>query len=468
MTPMTSLRLRIELRDVVPAVWREVTVPADLPLPDVHEVIQASMGWENAHLHAFASGGGEHWSSSPRWELSDPEGPEGALPEERASLKDVAGAVGDRFTYLYDFGDNWEHLVTVIATHEDDGETPSAPPVALLDGAGPCPPEDCGGVPGFESLIGWIADLEAGRPLDDWAQESLQWLAGSLDADALRRALMYDPVAAAERVRIVSMPLPALRPDLAALLARDPGGRNGALHAMVVQADLGAAAALDDAQCAALTDNLRWFLDLVGTDGLPLTPAGYLKPAVAQQVAARLGLQHEWIGTMRREDQTWPVLAFRESTTLLGLTRKLKGTLRLSRTGAALADDPRGLVAHLVQRLPLGRVRFDQEGGLVLLLALAGREPEGDDDGDGDSERQDLDAALDRAGEALTSLGWSLDGAPIPSGTLLREVAATTAVLEQSGIVTSRRAIRGGLRPTEAGQAFLRLVLTGAEAAVRP
>jgi hypothetical protein len=156
------LQVRITLEDVYdPPVWRQVLIPAAYPLSRVHRVIQAAMGWENCHLHAFQIG---KTSYGP-----DPEGELGYADETKARLADVARA-GTRIGYEYDFGDGWEHEIVVEArTVAEAGKTYPA----CIAGEGACPPEDSGGAYGFEEL----KQLLAGPPsaereeMREWAGE---------------------------------------------------------------------------------------------------------------------------------------------------------------------------------------------------------------------------------------------------------------------------------------------------------
>jgi Plasmid pRiA4b ORF-3-like protein len=136
------LRVRITLADVTdPPVWRRVLIPAGYTLDRVHAVIQAAMGWQNSHLHQFMIGDHEYGRSTPDegYEVSD---------ETQFQLGDVVRA-GDRIGYEYDFGDGWEHEVVIEAATE--AEMGAVYP-ACVDGEGACPPEDCGGAPGFADL----------------------------------------------------------------------------------------------------------------------------------------------------------------------------------------------------------------------------------------------------------------------------------------------------------------------------
>lgn len=160
---MTWYRVRVDLLETTPAIWREVLVPADLPLPAFSTVLQAAMGWENSHLHSFARTAESHWQSRPRWAMDVPgeplEGPH-ELPERDATVATLLGTPGDQATYLYDFGDDWEHLLTLgeILDSGASAVVDLASPV-LTQGEGVCPPEDSGGVGGYDQILESVAAL---------------------------------------------------------------------------------------------------------------------------------------------------------------------------------------------------------------------------------------------------------------------------------------------------------------------
>jgi hypothetical protein len=174
------LQVRITLRDVDdPSVWRQVLIPAAYSLARVHLVIQAAMGWENYHMHAFQIGKTTYGF--------DPDGELGHSDETKVRLADVA-RVGTRISYEYDFGDGWEHelVVEARAVAEADRIYP-----ACIAGQGACPPEDSGGAYGFESL----KELLAGPPSAE-RDEMREW-AGD-DYDPARFDLAAANAAAAE------------------------------------------------------------------------------------------------------------------------------------------------------------------------------------------------------------------------------------------------------------------------------
>lgn len=156
------LQVRITLKHVDdPPVWRQVLIPGAYPLSRVHRVVQAAMGWEDCHMHAFQIG---KTTYGP-----DPEGEIGYADETKARLADVA-RVGTRIGYEYDFGDSWEHeLVVEARTVAEDGQTYPA----CIAGEGACPPEDCGGVYGFAELKEVLAGPDSAErdEILEWADE---------------------------------------------------------------------------------------------------------------------------------------------------------------------------------------------------------------------------------------------------------------------------------------------------------
>jgi hypothetical protein len=160
------LQVRIELADVFdPRVWRRVLIPSAYPLDRVHTVIQAAMGWENSHLHVFRLG-------DESYAAADPDDEMGYLDETKYRFGDLVSKA-DRIDYEYDFGDAWDHALVVEAREaaKDGGVYP-----ACVAGEGACPPEDCGGSPGFAEFKAALAG-PAGTERD----ALLQWAGGDYD-----------------------------------------------------------------------------------------------------------------------------------------------------------------------------------------------------------------------------------------------------------------------------------------------
>lgn len=156
-------QLKITLKWSQPPIWRRVRVRADMPLDRFHHVIQIAMGWTNSHLHQFVSGGTCYGMTDP--EMLDM-GPE-MLDEKRYTVADLAPAARKKFGYEYDFGDGWEHEVTLEKILPPD---PAFKHPVCLAGANACPPEDCGGIGGYYNLLETLADPEHPdhEDLQDW------------------------------------------------------------------------------------------------------------------------------------------------------------------------------------------------------------------------------------------------------------------------------------------------------------
>ncbi|WP_346094601.1 plasmid pRiA4b ORF-3 family protein, partial [Pseudonocardia benzenivorans] len=175
--------LEIVLTEVAPAVRRRVQVPGEVDLSVLHEVVQSVMGWTNSHLHEFEIAGRRYGIPDPDWPGQD------VADESKGKLFRLVKA-GDRFGYVYDFGDNWTHEITVEAVVAAE---PGVRYPRCVAGQGACPPEDVGGIWGYEDFQAVLADpahpdhaerLEwAGGPFDphrfdpDEADRALEWLA---------------------------------------------------------------------------------------------------------------------------------------------------------------------------------------------------------------------------------------------------------------------------------------------------
>lgn len=143
--------LRIELMGSEPLIWRQVEVPTALTLKGLHDVIQSAMGWLDYHLWEFTIG-------KQRFGLPARDGTWGAEPTGNATktrLSDVLGPGKTRIDYLYDFGDGWEHRLTVSRVRA--GEPDVAYP-RYVGGEQVAPPEDSGGIHGFYDKLEALAD----------------------------------------------------------------------------------------------------------------------------------------------------------------------------------------------------------------------------------------------------------------------------------------------------------------------
>jgi hypothetical protein len=169
------LQLRIALLHVKPKIWRRVVVSDQLTFRQLHDVIQGAMGWENCHLHEFEVGSLRIGTSPDEECFFGGFGGEPALSESRHRLGETL-AGHKKFRYWYDFGDDWWHEIS-IETRLPAAEGDST--AKLLDGENACPPEDCGGPPGYAGLCAAISD-----PNHPDREELLDWVGEEFDPEA--------------------------------------------------------------------------------------------------------------------------------------------------------------------------------------------------------------------------------------------------------------------------------------------
>lgn len=361
-------RIRVDLDYAKPPIWRRLDLRSDLTLDQVHRVLQAAFGWWDYHLHRFALGGHPFdWHSQLFLCPAEmEEGEEEGVATADVRLDEVMQQPGDALRYAYDYGDSWEltlKLEKVLPTGEDE------PAAVCVAGRRAAPPEDCGGLTDAEDLT---------TVLEDPAH---------FDVDEVN-----------EELALQAAPIPAyaLHPGLAEMAVRlqhMPSGRDFARRLQRI-----AAAPVDDdsdeydAELAAY----QWFLDRAVDGGIPLTAAGYLKPADVEAAALVVPGAASWIGKKNREDLTAPVLGFRQSLQAVGLLRKHRGRLLLTKAGAKAQQDPELLWMHLRDRLIPAEEGFDRDATLLLLAYAA------------DAAGEEMPTAA--VATALEELGWRAEG----------------------------------------------------------
>lgn len=185
----TAYQLRIALRDIKPAVYRDVVVDPSITLRKLHSVIQAAMGWNDEHLYGFAlptSATQRYYRVPAQRRFEHPTADAWAEPshnDTKFRLQDVLTAPKQKLLYLYDFGDDWEHTITLTGIGMAEGPLPR-----LIKAQNGCPPEDCGGPPGAAHWAGVWYDKN--HPDHDTALEILgPQEPGSLDFEKLQRAV---------------------------------------------------------------------------------------------------------------------------------------------------------------------------------------------------------------------------------------------------------------------------------------
>ncbi len=164
---MKKLTFKIQLEGIKPAIWRVLQVPSEMSVEDFAVNIQIAMGWTYSHMYGFAIEDREYWSSEFMEEVGDNDN---VYPYDNMLVEDLF-AFKKPVTFIYDFGDDWRHSVKLIHTEEyAKGERKCA---KILDGARCCPPEDVGGIYGYQEMLKAIKD-----PFSEESERYDEWLGG--------------------------------------------------------------------------------------------------------------------------------------------------------------------------------------------------------------------------------------------------------------------------------------------------
>ena len=189
-----GFKVRLDLLEAKPPIWRRLMLPGDIELPALSDVILAAMGWAGGHLHEFSTGQGYH---ADRFLNSwDEQEGEPGTPERGVRLDQLVSKVGDTLFYTYDFGDDWSHRVKVEAVLP---EAPGRPTV--IAGRRACPPEDVGGIYGYDEAARWVESGYSPSLLPDGfedAEHGHDWL-GDWDPADFEVAEADDAVSAVWR-----------------------------------------------------------------------------------------------------------------------------------------------------------------------------------------------------------------------------------------------------------------------------
>jgi hypothetical protein len=167
-------QIKITLKGSKPPIWRRLLISSETTLPKLHDIIQVAMGWYDSHLHAFEIHG-EHYSAPSPYDpyhLQEM----GMKSTNRVKLNKLIMAEGQKFRYEYDFGDDWQHeiLLEKILSADPKQQLP-----VCIKGKGACPPEDVGGVWGYDDFLKAIAD-----PKHPEHAMYTEWIDGDFDPEA--------------------------------------------------------------------------------------------------------------------------------------------------------------------------------------------------------------------------------------------------------------------------------------------
>ncbi|MGQ4619981.1 IS1096 element passenger TnpR family protein [Nocardia sp. R7R-8] len=450
-TEVVTFQVRIDLRYTSPPVWRRLELASDLFLDELHDIVRSSFAWDDSHLHQFGSGR-EYYGAGTEYYLCPQQvafGEQG-VPEDQVRLDEVLTEIGEVLFCCYDFGDDWQHLVKLEKVLPRTAETLRARCTA---GRRRAPVDDCGGVPGFELLDAATDPAHKDHALaraefaDRFGNDSDpdDWSPVAFDIDEINAELADFGVGTSSRdTPAPESPgfgrVPGVLVDALRYL---PNPQQRELRLLLVKAGLDGPVEVDIDTATALVHPFRVLLDHVGPDGVKLTAAGNMPPAVVAAIFADLGLAERWIGKGNREDLTPHVADLRQSAQRLGLLRKHQGRLISTTAARRLHDDPVALWFHIAERFSsLSKGSPQKEAAAVFLLAIAAGRAE---------------QATQIAADCVTALGWQDSAGRMAGGHTAWLIRPVIDVLVMGGLLREELGVVRSAGPNAA--AFARAVL---------
>jgi hypothetical protein len=187
-----AVEIRVALVGIEPAIWRHLIVPLSFHLGQLHRGIQAAFGWWDYQLHEFRIGGLSYRDAG----VCEPEfeGDPRSFDESAASLLDFDRSEDLPFLYVYDFGDDWEHVIEFEQLLALDPKPRTAD---CIDGARARPPEDVGGIHGYAEFLDIIAD-----PENPEHRDTKLWAGGHFDPEWFDREMTDKDVRNALRANL--------------------------------------------------------------------------------------------------------------------------------------------------------------------------------------------------------------------------------------------------------------------------
>jgi hypothetical protein len=180
-------QFKITLKGITPKIWRRIQVPGIYNFEELHVAIQNAMGWYDCHLHQFEMKTVDSFGLMIGTEECD-------KLEHKAKIAKYFLFPKDRAIYEYDFGNGWEHEVVLekILPAVMGTKYPKC-----ISGKRACPPEDCGGVWGYEELLDIIAD-----PKHPEYEERMEWLGKPFNPEEFDPKLVeFDTTKEYEQIR---------------------------------------------------------------------------------------------------------------------------------------------------------------------------------------------------------------------------------------------------------------------------
>ena len=168
-------QFKITLKGIKPALWRRIEVPETYSFWDLHVAVQDAMGWKDCHLHDFTMPN-PHTHKKERIGIPDEDFDLEFLPGWELKMSDYFSLKNSAAIYKYDYGDNWVHTVKLEKIFPRLKETKYP---RCIDGERACPPEDCGGIYGYQDFLEAIMD-----PAHEQHEDLLVWAGSDFEPES--------------------------------------------------------------------------------------------------------------------------------------------------------------------------------------------------------------------------------------------------------------------------------------------
>ncbi|WP_165063863.1 plasmid pRiA4b ORF-3 family protein [Marisediminicola senii] len=378
------LRLRVSIVGIEPEIWRTIDVDESLSLAQLSDVLQVVFHWENVYLRRFTDD--DPWvirNGIPR--VDGPVRAWGDPSRDYAidGMQHYAGATvgeamqhGGPLWYLYDESDEWVHFIEQLTRYDT---APEHAPAELIAGERRAPFDDCGGVGHHEKLATALANPSHPDHLAGvtWAARSAgRW--GVVDPEC--------PDLAGARAELARLFMPPSH-DMSGLVGISRLTAGSPLVGLAAMLPVSARSNLrrhlhrdqifpeptlaDSDEIARLVAPYQWLLDRVGFDGLRLTKAGWMPPAIVHDGMATLGWRYRGGGSYR-EELTPSIRTLRVSAERLNLVRAVRGRLIVGAATWEAIGRP-AILATRIARMLLRQEMLDvrRKAGTLLTLGLA-------------------------------------------------------------------------------------------------
>lgn len=170
--------VKVALVDSEPLIWRRIYIDGRTRLNAFHHILQAAMGWTDSHLHEFTIREKRYAPPDEGDQLLEVE----TFDESKFRLNQLL-QTGDAFEYLYDFGDSWQHQITVESIRDLHKDDSNAGRVWIEAGQRACPPEDAGGIWAYQESLATLKD----SPYSEEAKEMREWVGLDFDPERFDR-----------------------------------------------------------------------------------------------------------------------------------------------------------------------------------------------------------------------------------------------------------------------------------------